>query len=406
MNLKIIPKKPSGTVEVISSKSAVHRLLIAAALADRATKISLHGLCDDILATVDCLRELGAEIAVEKDSLTVIPVRIRKEAVRLNCRESGSTLRFLLPVAAALYDSFEMSGTGRLPERPNGPLIAAMRENGVSFSSESVPLAASGKLSGGKFRVRGDISSQFLTGLLLALPLLSEGSTIELTTPLESAGYVDMTLAAMKTFGAEVECVDHIYRISGKSGYRSPGSVSAEGDESAAAFFYAANYLGAGFDIRGLSSATLQGDRKFREIIKTLTSDAAVIDGSEIPDLIPPLAVCSCAVKGTIRIEKIGRLRYKESDRIKSTCAMIRSLGGKCEAGDDFLVINGTGVLRGGTVDSFGDHRIVMSAAVASCICGEPVLILGAEAVSKSYPEFFEIWNERGGEVHVVDIRK
>lgn len=405
MDLRILPKKPSGEVAVISSKSMAHRLLIAAALADRETAIRLNGLCDDVLATVDCLHALGAKITIRENGLIVSPIVVPQGEIRLDCRESGSTLRFLLPVAAALCDHFEMTGKGRLPERPNGPLIAALSENGVSFTSETVPLKASGRLRGGQFRVRGDLSSQYLSGLLLSLPLLSAGSEIELTTPLESADYALMTLAAMRTFGVSVRREANRFCLSGQARYRSPGTVFTEGDESAAAFFFAANFLGAGFSVTGLSENTLQGDRRFRDLLKTI-SDGAVINGSDIPDLIPVLAVCACGIRGKTRIEKIGRLRYKESDRIESVCAMIRALGGICEAGEDFLVISGRGSLSGGTVESFGDHRIVMSAAAASCICEAPVLIKGAEAVKKSYPDFFTIWNERGGEAYVVDIRE
>ena len=382
-----------------------HRYLIAAALSERETRIEPAPVGDDLEATVDCLRALGAQITLTAEAAVVRPIVRQKGAPVLDCRESASTLRFLLPVAAALYDRFELRGRGRLPLRPNGPLLNALRKNGCFFSSDFLPMRAEGKLRSGIFTVSCEQSSQYLTGLLLALPLLSGTRRVTLSGGLVSAGYAEMTLEALRAFGIEAREENGVYTISENARYRSPGTIGVAGDESAAAFFFAANYLGAGVKIEGLREESPRKDEDFRAILKKLCG-GAVIDARDLPDLIPPLAVCACAVRGKVRFEHTGRLRGKESDRVESVCAMIRALGGECEAGEDSLTVFGTGALSGGSVESFGDHRIAMSAAAAACLCKGPVLIRGAEAVHKSYPEFFSCWNQAGGEAYVVDVRQ
>ena len=382
----------------------MHRYLIAAALSERETRIEPAPIGDDLEATVECLRALGAQITLTPQAATVRPIVPQTAPPVLDCRESASTLRFLLPVAAALYDRFELRGRGRLPLRPNGPLLNALRKNGCFFSSDSLPMRAEGKLRSGIFTVSCEQSSQYLTGLLLALPLLSGTRRVTLSGGLVSAGYAEMTLCALREFGIETGEEGGVYTVSENAFYRSPGKITVAGDESAAAFFFAANYLGAGVKIEGLRE-TSPREEDFRAILKRLCG-GAVIDARNLPDLIPPLAVCACAVRGKVRFEHTGRLRGKESDRVASVCAMIRALGGECEAGEDSLTVFGKGALSGGTVEGFGDHRIAMSAAAAACLCKSPVLIRGAEAVHKSYPEFFSCWNQAGGEAYVVDVRQ
>ena len=400
MNAIITPSKLAGTVRVPASKSAAHRSLICAALADRPTRVRMDALNRDIEATLACLEALGAKVDRDGDVLEVTPIRGAAKDALLDCGESGSTLRFLMPVVCALGTGARIVGRGRLPLRPNAPLIDALREHGAFTDGDLLPMRLSGPVSGGRWTLPGDVSSQYITGLLLALPLLEEDSEIVLTTPLASAAYVAMTLEALAAFGVEVIPTQAGWRVPGRQAYRSPGVVEVEGDWSAAAFWHAANALGADIRVEGLKPDSVQGDRAVVDLL-----GRAEIDADNVPDLVPALAAAAASLNQTTVITGAARLRLKESDRLATTAAMLAALGHGCEVAPDGLVIRGGAPgpcaddLR--TVDGANDHRIVMAAAVAAAFADRPVRITGAEAVEKSYPDFFRDFTELGGHMHV-----
>ena len=400
MNVVITPSPLSGAVRVPASKSAAHRLLIAAALADGPTRIAIGSTNRDIEATAACLRALGADIEAECDTLVVSPIADVPAEVTLDCGESGSTLRFLLPVAAALGAQATFIGHGRLPQRPNAPLVEALRAHGAAIDNGLLPMAVSGPLTGGLWTLPGDVSSQYVTGLLFALPLLEADSVIRLTTPLASAAYVDMTLQALRQFGIDIEGTADGWRIPGRQRYRTPGEAVVEGDWSAAAFWLAANALGASIDVRGLDPDSVQGDRAVTALLEQDT-----IDATHVPDLVPALAVAAASRPTRTVITGAARLRLKESDRLQSVADMLAALGHGVAVTPDGLIIDGgppqpcEAPVR--TVDGANDHRIVMAAAVAAAHADRPVRVTGAQAVEKSYPDFFRDFEALGGNAHV-----
>jgi len=417
--MMIRPSPLSGTLDAISSKSFAHRLLICAALADRPTRIGLNGLSDDINATIRCLEAMGCGIVTQDDSLLVKPLgEARTPSLVLDCGESGSTARFLLPLAAHLFDSFTLTGSGRLPGRPFAPLCRALTGAGCSFDNDTLPLTGSGKIRAGDFSIEGDVSSQFISGLLFALPLLDGDSSVVLTTPLQSAGYVEMTIEVLALFGIEIERNERGFGVRGNQRCESPGEAKAEGDWSNAAFFLCMGALGGEVSLRGLSLKSTQGDREVMDILRrfgantnagdggcTVTAGALraiSIDAAQIPDLVPVLAVVASVAQGETRIYNAHRLRIKESDRIQSTFDLLSGLGADVRITEDGLAIRGKEKLAGGTVDGSGDHRIVMAAATAACLCENPVVIRGCEAVNKSYPSFFGDYRAMGGVADVV----
>ncbi len=400
MNAIITPAKLAGAVRVPASKSAAHRALICAALADRPTAIRVGALNRDIEATLACLAALGAKVGRDSDAIGITPIRDVPTDALLDCGESGSTLRFLLPVVCALGASAGVVGRGRLPQRPNAALTDALRTHGAAIDSDRLPMRLSGPITGGLWMLPGNVSSQFVTGLLLALPLLREDSEIALTTKLESAAYVAMTLQALADFGIRVEPTATGWRVPGGQAYRSPGALEVEGDWSAAAFWHAANTLGADVRVEGLNADSVQGDRAVTELL-----GKAKIDASGIPDLVPALAVAAASLPQTTVITGAARLRLKESDRLATTAAMLEALGHSCEITPDGLIVRGGAPTPCAepvrTVDGANDHRIVMAAAVAAAFADRPVRVTGAEAVDKSYPDFFRDYTMLGGIVHV-----
>ena len=391
MDITIHPSPLGGTVTAIPSKSQAHRLLICAAFADTPTTLLCPETNRDIEATADCLRSLGAEILRTEQGYLIHPISNIPESVTLHCGESGSTLRFLLPIVGALGVDGTFRMEGRLPQRPLSPLREEMEHMGCQLSRPTEnTLRCQGKLRSGNYRIRGDVSSQFITGLLLALSRVSGSSTVEVLGTLESKPYVDMTLQAMKIFGVACE---H-FQIHGGHSFQSPGTVNVEGDWSNAAFFLAAGALGAQIQMLGLDLKSAQGDKAVLHLLSDLEQQTT-ISAKDIPDLIPILSVIAAAKRGAVFTD-IARLRLKESDRIASTIAMLRALGGKAEATDNTLTVHPS-ELTGGTVDSMNDHRIAMSAAIAAIVCKEDVTIRNAECVSKSYPKFFEEYRRLGG---------
>lgn len=397
MNVIITPTKLSGIVSAVSSKSDAHRKIIASALANTPTKININNFSDDIDATLDCIKNLGGNFEKDNKGVLITPISGDLKECSLNFRESGSTARFLLPVATAVCEKGTFSGKGRLPERPFEELTAQLRNHGVSVDSDKLPMNTIGNLTSGEYHIAGNISSQYLTGLLYALPLLDGESKIILTSPLNSSAYVNMTLDTLSQFGVKIDVKDNIYTVKPQK-YISPGEITAEGDWSSAAFWVVANKICSGININGMNMASRQGDM---QIIKLL--DQTEIDASQIPDLVPILAILAASRTGKTVINGAARLRLKESNRLLAMTECINSLGGHAEETPDGMIINGTGSLNGGSVDGFGDHRVVMSAAIASCICENEVEIIGAESVKKSYPAFFEDFKSLGGIINVSD---
>ena len=391
MDILIHPRSLRGDINVIPSKSQAHRLLICAAFSDKPTQINCAETSRDMEATADCLRALGADILRTETGYSVFPATAIPKTACLPCCESGSTLRFLLPIVGALGVDGTFLLEGRLPQRPLSPLWEEMERMGCTLSRPTDnTIRCQGSLQPGNYRIDGSVSSQFITGLLLALPLLDGISHLTVTGKTESRPYIDLTRQVLETFGTDPD-------QPGEKKLRSPGFISVEGDWSNGAFFLAADYLDAdpGLTIHGLNETSVQGDRAAAFLIPQLCREHCMIDASDIPDLVPILSVTAAAKHGAV-FTNIQRLRIKESDRVASTLAMIRNLGGKAEATEETLTVYGTG-LTGGTVDAVNDHRIAMSAAIASTVCRNNVMILGAECVKKSYPRFWEEFSRLGG---------
>ena len=410
MIVKILPCRPTGVVRAPASKSFAHRLLIAAAQANTQSTLTIADTSADIEATARCLRALGVAVTQNGDQWTVEPPKMWNRSVTLDCGESGSTLRFLLPVAAVNGVDAVFTGQGKLPERPNDELLSAMKAHGV-FVGGGFPIHIRGQLLPGEYTLRGDISSQFATGLLFALSGLDAPSTLTLTPPVSSKAYLAMTVDVLRAFGADITQTENTYTIRPAALYG--GTYTAEGDWSNGAAL-----LACGFSVRGLRPDCLQGDRAFLQILqdagaKVLQENDTIrlelsdlhfpaIDADPIPDLVPVLAALAATAKGETQIKNAARLRLKESDRLSSTEALLRSLGADIRQTDDGLLIRGKPALSGGTANSANDHRIVMAAAVAAQKSLSPVVIEDAQAIDKSFPTFFHLYNAHGGTAYVL----
>ncbi len=387
MNLTITPSRLSGTVTPPPSKSQAHRYLIAAGLAGDRSKVTNLAESQDVRATRWCMKALRTS---------------GRRLPELNCFESGSTLRFLIPIALALRGGARFTGQGRLMERPQQPYFAMFEEKGIKYEQKNGFLTVEGRLTPGVYSLRGDISSQFITGLLYALPLLNGDSEIHITTELESKGYVDMTLEAMNLFGVTAEWGDPwTLFVPGNQTYV-PKDVQVEGDWSQAAFWFAAISLGNPLEVEGLQQLSSQGDRVIRDFFVQLSLPGdEEIDVSNCPDLAPPLAAMASLRRGDTQIVNAGRLRMKESDRLSSITAVMNALGASLEERADSLTIHGRETLAGGcTVDCWNDHRIAMMTAIAATRCQRPVTLLGAECVAKSYPDFWSVYRLLGGDIY------
>ncbi|MBM6664116.1 3-phosphoshikimate 1-carboxyvinyltransferase [Flavonifractor plautii] len=403
MNMTITPAVLKGTVTPPPSKSQAHRLIIAAALSDGFCKLSNVDLSEDIQATLRCMRTLDADASADGTIIRgadLVDGHEEPAPEVMDCGESGSTLRFLIPVALALKGGGKFTGHGRLMERPQEPYFALFREKGIFYEQKDGVLTVEGKLTAGVYTLPGNVSSQFITGLLYALPLLEGDSRIELTTDLESRGYVDMTLDALKRFGVTAE-------YDGKRTFHVPGNqyyqhqnLAIEADWSNAAFWYGAKFLGCPVEIGGLDQASVQGDRAIAGFYEQMGRAGRLeLDVSQCPDLVPPLAAMAALRAGeTTAIVNAGRLRIKESDRLATVTEVLNALGAQVEEHEDHLVIHGREKLAGGvTVSGHNDHRIAMMAAIAAIRCEKPVTITGAECVKKSYPRFWEDYEALGG---------
>ncbi len=397
------------SLTIIPSKSDAHRALIAAFLSQSPCEVLLSATSLDIEATKNCLR------ALEKGE-TLLP-----------CGESGSTFRFLLPLVAALSKSAAFELQGRLPQRPLSPLYEQLAAHGVFLSPQGAnPFYVKGQLIPGTFTLAGNVSSQYITGLLMALPLLKKSSAIHIIGPLESKGYVDLTLDVLKTFQIEVDIIPEGFFIPANQSYKGPRTYQVEGDWSNAAFWLAAGALMPnGLTVKGLNPASSQGDKAILPLLEAFGAKVhqkpegifiqkgelpqarriqpLVIDASAIPDLVPPLALMAALTKGQTIIQNAGRLRLKESDRLVSITQVLQGLGADIAISGDSLVISSTGEkLKGGRVSGHHDHRIVMMGAIAAEACQNPVILTGHQAVNKSYPGFFNQLKELGLDTNLI----
>lgn len=402
MNVTITPGLLRGKITPPPSKSQAHRVIIGAALSGGESVISRVDPSQDITATLGCMEALGARVRWQDDStvrIGGIGGRQRETAPALFCGESGSTLRFLIPIALAVAGGGAFSGKGRLMERPQEPYFEIFREKGIAFSRQDDTLYIKGTLVPGEYRLRGDVSSQFVTGLLYALPLLAGDSEIILTTPLESAGYIDMTVDALERFGVRVTRTARGWKVPGKQRYTA-ADACVEADYSQSGFFYAAKGMGNPLEITGMNPDSRQGDRVIVPYETLLDGPGEVaLDVRECPDLVPALAVRAALRDGEVtRIVNAGRLRIKESDRLAAVTEVLNALGADIAEEPEGLTICGKAALSGGvTVDSWNDHRIAMMAAVAATRCERSIIVTGAECVRKSYPGFWQDYQALGG---------
>lgn len=393
MTVTILPGTVPTSVPAIPSKSVAHRMFLCGALSEKPSQILCRGMNQDIAATIRCLKALGASISESAPGVwevRPIPRNSLPEAATLNCGESGSTLRFLLPVAGALGVTANFHSAGRLIRRPLHPLVRELESHGcrIFYHPEGNLIQISGKLRGGDFSLPGDVSSQFITGLLFVLPLLKEESNLTVTGELESEGYVALTRETIRLF--------------------SEGVRQVEGDWSNAAPWLCMGALSKHpVTVTGLNPNSKQGDREICRILQGMGAEVqwkedavtvhpaplrpVTVDARQIPDLVPVLAATMAGIPGESHITNAARLRLKESDRIKTTAALLRGLGGQVTEAEDSLHIFGRGHLPGGMADAHNDHRIAMAAAVAAQISQNSVTLTGAEAVSKSYPNFWEV---------------
>ncbi|MCL1802131.1 MAG: 3-phosphoshikimate 1-carboxyvinyltransferase [Eubacteriaceae bacterium] len=414
---------PAGSIEAPASKSIAHRAIICSGLARGNSIIKNVSRSEDVDASIRCMASLGAGFSLKGDEMRskgIGPVALNASDGEklLDCGESGSTLRFLIPLAAMLGGQTRFAGRGRLMERPLGPYFSALAEHGARLELKGPELLVSGTLTPGTYNIPGNISSQFISGLLLCLPLLKQQSKIALTAPLESAPYVDLTIDAMSAFGVEIIREPGAFIVPGNQAY-SGASYIIEGDYSQAAFFLVAGALGRPCSVKGLSLGSKQGDKQILAILARSGAQVSLdeaggisvkkagrlkpqsVDISDIPDLAAPIAALFCACEGTSYITNASRLRLKESDRLLAIATELSKLGADIALHEDSLAINGTGSLNGGNVDSWGDHRIAMMLAVAAAISKNAVTISASESVAKSYPSFWDDFEKMpiGGEL-------
>jgi 3-phosphoshikimate 1-carboxyvinyltransferase len=414
MTALITPRKLAGTVVAPPSKSYAHRALIAAALCfSKTVKVNNVALSADIEATMDALRAVGAAFVAKKQpggrySVLVSGISTIPESAEINCNESGSTLRFIIPICAALGIRTTFTGRGKLPFRPIDTYLRELEKHGITFERPAdsyLPLKMSGRLSGGSFRVEGNISSQFVSGLMFALPLCGEDSQITIDGELQSSGYAEMTAGTLKKFGVVIERDARMNcSIKGSQKYFcAKMSTAVENDRSQAAFFYTANFLGSRIDVK-CTGGSVQPDAVITDILESLSNGSkSSFSVAECPDILPILTVAASLSGRTVKFTNAERLAVKESNRLKTSSDMINALGGKAEFTADTVIISPITEFSGGTVDGAGDHRIVMSAAIAAVKSNAPVKITDAEAVAKSYPDFWEVYEYLGGAVEMID---
>ncbi len=426
---KIIPQSLHGSVLVPSSKSMGHRMCICAGLSGNDCIVDNIAVSKDIEATNRCLTGLGVTVTKvysEYKGRTAFQFhwnhRFSLGQVAVDCGESGSTLRFFIPLGALCNRSFTFKGQGKLVSRPLQPYYDIFDKQELRYCTAEngcLPLTVNGRLKPGAYVLPGNVSSQFVSGLLFALPLLDGDSTLKILPPLESASYIELTLSSLRRFGIDIKRKDLFhYKIPGKQTYRAPsGRVQVEGDWSQAAFWLVAGAIGSreGLRCNGLNEASLQGDKAVLEILRNMGADIRIdkdavtilpsglrgceIDAADCPDLVPVLSVAAAVAEGTTHIINAGRLRIKECDRLAAMHSELVKLGADITEEPGGLLIKGKpeGLKGGAVVDAWNDHRIAMSMAVAALACKEPVTLTGGESVSKSYPEFWNDYAAVGG---------
>lgn len=405
MNLTISPARLCGAVTPPPSKSQAHRFIIAAALAPGESVIENFIPCDDLRATLRAVEALGASYQVCGTTLRISglsrPHSHRADLPCIDCGESGSTLRFLIPVALAVAGGGIFTGSARLMERPLQPYFDLFEEKGIHYALENNVLTIRGDLAPGKYRLPGNVSSQFFSGLLFALPLLRSPSVLIPSGRLESCHYVTLTLHALSEFGIQIPATCSLppqYHISAESAYQ-PRRVSVEADWSQAAFWYAASAVGSAVSVSGMNAASFQGDSVIAEYAAMIKNGGSVsIDISNCPDLAPPLAAMGALMDGELQLTNAARLRIKESDRLAAITNTLAALGADIRTEEDSILLRGKTLLSGGvSVDCRNDHRIAMMLAVAATRCKHPVTLIGAECVNKSYPDFWKDYQTLGG---------
>lgn len=416
----LYPSTLSGEVQAVASKSFAHRILIAAAVSDKPTTVKGRLTGKDIEATIGCLRALGAGITATEDGIKVDPIKYVSEGGILDCGESGSALRFMLPLVCALGARCTLIGSERLAERPLSALIDALTAKGGVIEGGRLPLGCNGKLMGGDYVIPADVSSQYVTGLLLALPLLGKDCRLILNGKTVSAPYIEVTLGVLKDFGIEIARIPNGFYIKGGQKYLGKGEVTAEGDWSNAAFFLAGGALSGEVSVKGLNLQSLQGDKAIADILTKMGADIQIdgdtvrvkesrlsgiaSDVGDIPDLVPILAVAAMRAEGQTVFRGVERLRDKESDRLAAVIETVNLLGGKATYERGALTVSKGDAPREGDValSSYNDHRMAMSAAIAALGHKGRILLDGCECVSKSYPQFFIDYNKLGGKSDVI----
>ena len=415
MNVRITPHKLSGSVLIPPSKSLAHRAIICASLAQGKSIISNVAYSKDILATIDSMRAMGAKIDTYDNYVEIegsYPKRVKNV---IDANESGSTMRFMIPIALLCPEEITFVGHNKLIDRPLDIYFDIFDKHNIKYTKDKehyLPLTCKGKLEGGTYYLKGNVSSQFITGLLFALPLCSSDSKIIVTTELESLGYINLTLDILKKFGVNIEFLNNEFIIKGNQHYK-PFNYTVEGDYSQVAFWLEAIMLGNDIKIKGVSDSSLQGDKEIIEdIIKigadiNFDNDSLIvkkkglknldIDVSQTPDLGPALAALLTQVEGTSRLTNASRLRIKECDRITCVKEELNKLGASLDETADTLIINGKTNIKGGIVSSHNDHRLAMAFAILASISKSDVVIENATAVSKSYPDFFDVYESLGG---------
>ena len=414
MRQVINPGLRCGQVSAPASKSIAHRMIICAALSKEKCEIKCNGISNDIAATMKCLKALGADFSENESLLTVTPIGDGSSGLaQMDCGESGSTLRFLLPITAALGRQAVFYPKGRLATRPLDDLSSQLQHHGALITSRASEILCRGKIASGTYTLPGNVSSQYISGLLFALPLLKGDSRLNITGKRQSSAYITMTEEALKMSGIVLEKDGDGYNIPGNQVYNMPTAGAIEGDWSNAAFFLCMGaFSPKGITVSGLNLDSTQGDRQILQILRDFGAEVVIrengvfvrknyarpltISAEEIPDLVPVLGALLAGAEGRSVITNAQRLRLKESDRLESTAAMINSLGGTAKETEDGLIIDGRGSLLGGIVDSYNDHRIAMAAAAAACICKNKITVTDAECTDKSYPAFWDTFNELG----------
>lgn len=414
--IAIKPKKIKGSIKVPPSKSMAHRAIICASLAQGKSTIRNIEYSKDIEATISAMKALGTIIFQYDDYLEIDgTTTFFRNNCEIDCCESGSTLRFMVPISIVCQANIHFTGEGRLGKRPLDVYYRIFDQQNISYlyRENVLDLYIRGQLKGGEFEIPGDVSSQFISGLLFALPLMDDDSKIIITSPLQSKGYIDLTLQMLNQYGIQI--INHDYQefiISGGQRYQ-PCDYTVEADFSQAAFYLVAGALGNHVSIQGLNLQSQQGDKEAIDILERMGCkmtpvdngyqiypgilSATTIDGSQCPDIIPVIALACALSEGVSEIKNIGRLRIKECDRLRATVEVINQLGGIAKENEDSMIIEGVSSLQGGQVLSYNDHRMAMMEAIASTVCEDAVVIDNKECVQKSYPSFWEHFESLGG---------